>query len=235
MLKKIPQQYHPDIRLGLRKKAIGFVILALTLFLPAGTLLFPAGWILVLLQLISFAFEIFISMPQNPELFALRSAIREESKQWDIYLTLFSVTFCYTAAMLLGSFDFRNQWTTGWPPVLIGLGIILWVIGSCITYWGMLTNQFFSSTVQIQTKRNHHVIDSGPYAIIRHPGYFGALLVYGATPLILSSKWVIIPALLSMIGFTVRTYLEDQTLQKELPGYQEYARRVKYRLIPGIF
>jgi protein-S-isoprenylcysteine O-methyltransferase Ste14 len=131
--------------------------------------------------------------------------------------------------------DFRFGWT---PPFALWrhlLGIVLLLISSVIVYWSMMVNTFFVSTVRIQNDRGHQVCDRGPYAVVRHPGYAGALLTYIALPLILGSWWAAIPAALSIIGFILRTYLEDQTLKQELAGYQAYADKVKYRLLPGIF
>jgi protein-S-isoprenylcysteine O-methyltransferase Ste14 len=96
-------------------------------------------------------------------------------------------------------------------------------------------NQFFSSVVRIQTDRGHMVCDSGPYRIVRHPGYAGNILQQLGIVLALSSLWTIIPAAMALVIAVIRTTLEDQTLQDELPGYQEYARRVRYRLLPGIY
>jgi protein-S-isoprenylcysteine O-methyltransferase Ste14 len=89
--------------------------------------------------------------------------------------------------------------------------------------------------VRIQTDRGHQVVSSGPYRWIRHPGYAGALLTYLTTPLFLDSGWSFLPTVFIMILLVIRTALEDRTLQKELPGYAEYARRVQYRLLPGIW
>jgi protein-S-isoprenylcysteine O-methyltransferase Ste14 len=99
----------------------------------------------------------------------------------------------------------------------------------------LIENRFFSSTVSIQTDRGHVVCDSGPYRIVRHPGYAGNILPLAGIVLALSSIWTLIPAMVALIITVIRTTLEDRTLQNELPGYRDYARRVRYRLIPGIF
>jgi protein-S-isoprenylcysteine O-methyltransferase Ste14 len=96
-------------------------------------------------------------------------------------------------------------------------------------------NRHFEPTVRIQTDRGHTVIDTGPYALVRHPGYVAASLLVLGMPLSLGSYWASIPAILSYLLLVVRTALEDRTLQDELPGYKEYARRVRYRLLPGVW
>ncbi|MCC7513034.1 MAG: isoprenylcysteine carboxylmethyltransferase family protein, partial [Anaerolineae bacterium] len=94
---------------------------------------------------------------------------------------------------------------------------------------------FFSGVVRIQKERGHVVVDSGPYRLVRHPGYLGSVIGDLGIPLLLGSYWALIPALLTVGAVFVRAALEDKTLQDELPGYIEYARRTRYRLIPGVW
>jgi protein-S-isoprenylcysteine O-methyltransferase Ste14 len=100
----------------------------------------------------------------------------------------------------------------------------------------MLVNPHFEKTVRIQRDRSHKVIDAGPYRIVRHPGY--ACVIPGfvlCPPLVLGSWWSFVPALAAVIVLVIRTALEDRTLRNELPGYKEYAQRVRYRLLPGVW
>jgi protein-S-isoprenylcysteine O-methyltransferase Ste14 len=99
----------------------------------------------------------------------------------------------------------------------------------------MAANAYFSMVVRIQEDRGHAVVTDGPYRFVRHPGYLGSILFALATPLVLGSLWAFVPCGLGAVLFIVRTALEDKTLQKELPGYREYAERVRYRLLPGIW
>jgi len=102
--------------------------------------------------------------------------------------------------------------------------------------WAQSVNKFFEPTVRIQTDRGHRVIDTGPYAIIRHPGYVSAYPLFVGIPLALGSWWTaLIPAILMVPMLVLKTLWEDQTLQAELAGYKEYAQRVRYRLIPGVW
>ena len=89
--------------------------------------------------------------------------------------------------------------------------------------------------MRIQVERGHRVCDTGPYKIVRHPGYAGNLLPLPGVAMALSSIWTLIPAIAALVIIVIRTRLEDQALQEELPGYKEYAGRVGYRLIPGIY
>ena len=99
----------------------------------------------------------------------------------------------------------------------------------------MAVNKFFSTIVRIQKERGHYVVTGGPYKFVRHPGYTGAIIVSISLPLLLGSVWALIPAMIGDIILIIRTVLEDNTLKKELQGYDEYTRRVPHRLIPGIW
>lgn len=118
-----------------------------------------------------------------------------------------------------------------------------WRIGALITFfagfamfaYAMSVNRFFSSVVRIQDERGHHVIDSGPYARVRHPGYVGMLLLGATMPLALGSWWALLPGSVFVIFAFRRVWVEDRFLAVHLPGYREYAARVRYRLLPGIW
>jgi protein-S-isoprenylcysteine O-methyltransferase Ste14 len=99
----------------------------------------------------------------------------------------------------------------------------------------MACNAFFSEGVRIQTERGHTVATAGPYRIVRHPGYVGAIVAELGTPCLLGSPWAFIPAVGSAVLYVLRTHLEDRTLLAELPGYDDYAQRTRYRLLPGVW
>ena len=109
------------------------------------------------------------------------------------------------------------------------------LLGYGFSSWALIENRFFSGTVRIQTERGHHVVSTGPYRIVRHPGYAGGMLGYLFIPLLLDSLWAWIPTLLLCVVMVVRTALEDKTLQAELPGYKEFAQKTRYRLLPGVW
>lgn len=114
-------------------------------------------------------------------------------------------------------------------------GFIFIAFGYAFTAWALTENRFFSSVVRIQTERGHVVCDSGPYRFVRHPGYAGNIIPLFGIVLALGSVWTLIPAVVAFIITVIRTVLEDRTLQEELPGYRDYAQRVRYRLMPGIY
>jgi protein-S-isoprenylcysteine O-methyltransferase Ste14 len=131
--------------------------------------------------------------------------------------------------------DHRYGWSPVFPTWLNILGFILIGVGYAFAVWAMAENRFFSGVVRIQLDRGHVVCDSGPYRFVRHPGYVGNILPLPGIVLALGSVWTVVPALVALIIIVVRTVLEDRALRDELPGYLDYARRVRYRLIPGIY
>ena len=174
---------------------------------------------------------------RHPGLLAERQNIEKikGGKAWDKVLApLMALSLSFPLVIVAG-LDHRHGWSPAFPLWLIVLGFILISLGYAFAVWAVVENRFFSTTVRIQTDRGHVVCDSGPYRIVRHPGYAGNILpLLGIVPA-LGSVWTLIPAAVALIIMVIRTVLEDRTLQEELPGYREYARRVHYRLIPGIY
>ena len=176
---------------------------------------------------------------RHPGLLAERQRTKFEKtldvKPWDKVLApLMGVSVSFPLVIVAG-LDHRSGWSPVFPTWLNLLGFILIAIGYAFAVWALVENRFFSSMVRIQTDRGHVVCDSGPYRIVRHPGYAGNILPLPGIVLALGSVWTLILAAVALIIVLIRTALEDRTLQEELPGYREYARRVRYRLIPGIY
>jgi protein-S-isoprenylcysteine O-methyltransferase Ste14 len=126
----------------------------------------------------------------------------------------------------------------GWTQVPLSVHVAGWAglaVAFLFASWAMLSNTYASRTVRIQSDRGHQVVTAGPYRYVRHPMYVGVILSVMSIPLILRSWWAIIPAVLIVILFFIRTGLEDRTLKKKLTGYKEYAERVRYRILPGVW
>ena len=156
-------------------------------------------------------------------------------KRWDTVLSpLMAISVGFPMVIVAG-LDHRFGWSPVFPIWLNILGLILIAIGYAFAAWALAENRFFSSVVRIQTDRGHVVCDTGPYRFVRHPGYAGNILPLPGIVLALSSLWTLIPAAAALIITLTRTVLEDRTLQEELPGYLDYAQRVRYRLCPGIY
>ena len=174
---------------------------------------------------------------QHPGLMAERQNMKkmQNAKAWDKVLAPLMALSVVFPLVIVAGLDHRFNWSPVFPLWLIVPGFILISIGYAFGMWAMIENRFFSSTVRIQTDRGHEVCDSGPYQVVRHPGYAGNLLPLLGIALALCSVWTLIPAGVALIIAVIRTALEDQTLREELPGYRDYAQRVRYRLIPGIY
>src|SRR5262249_14989193 len=116
-----------------------------------------------------------------------------------------------------------------------GIGYLLFLLSMAVGTWVGAVNKFAEPAVRIQTERGHKVVDTGPYAIVRHPGYVAGLLLFPGVALSLGSIWALLPVGVTSLLLILRTQWEDQTLQAELPGYREYTARVRYKLIPGVW
>lgn len=159
----------------------------------------------------------------------------QEVKPWDRVLApLMGFSILYPP-VIVGALDHRYGWTTPFPAWANVVGLLLCTLGYGFAVWALVENRFFTSVVRIQTERGHEVCDSGPYRFVRHPGYAGNLLGLVGIPLALDSAWVFVAAGVALGISVLRTALEDRTLMEELPGYREYARNVRYRLLPGLW
>lgn len=157
------------------------------------------------------------------------------AKAWDKVLApLMAVSFTYPLVIVAG-LDHRYVWSPDFPPWLNVVGFIWIALGYAVASWAVAENQFFYSMVLIRTDRGHVVCDSGPYRFVRHPAYAGNVIALPGLVLALDSLWALLPAAAALVVTVTRTALEDRTLQDELPGYRNYARRVRARLIPGLY
>ena len=174
---------------------------------------------------------------RHPGLMAERQNIEniQNAKAWDKVLApLMAVSVGYPMVIVAG-LDHRYDWSSEFPVWLTPIGFILIALGYAFAAWALAENRFFYSVVCIHTDRGHVVCDSGPYRYVRHPGYAGNVLALFGIVLALGSVWTLIPALVASIIAVIRSALEDRTLKDELPGYRDYARRVRYRLLPWIY
>jgi protein-S-isoprenylcysteine O-methyltransferase Ste14 len=173
----------------------------------------------------------------NPDMARERAEAGQKGdvKAWDKILVPLIAIYGPLVSWIIAGLDERLSWTPDLPDYIqiIALGTIF--LGTLIGTWAMVVNRFFSSHVRIQADRGHTVISTGPYRVIRHPGYAGGILAWIATPVFFSSYWVAIPSILVITLTIIRTALEDRILQEELQGYREYTERVRFRLLPGIW
>jgi protein-S-isoprenylcysteine O-methyltransferase Ste14 len=210
------------------------LIYVLCLFLPAGTLAWFKGWLFFVVTVAASVLITVYLHRVNPDVVAARVNRHEGTKGWDRVLLSLFLPALVSILPVAALDDGRYHWFTV-PWWVCGIGYVLLIAGIVGVTWVESVNKFFEPTVRIQTDRGHTVIDSGPYAIVRHPGYVSGFLVFIGMPLSLGSLWALIPAGIACLLLVVRTILEDRTLRTELPGYEEFAQRVRYRLIPGVW
>ena len=214
-------------------KSLSFIVLIIVvIFISAGRLDYWQGWAYTGLNLI-FLIVYYFLLPS--ELIQERLAPDKGVKKWDLVFQKVSIPV-FLAILITSALDGgRFYWYPQIPFYIIIIGIFLYTIGQIIILWAKMVNKYFSSVVRIQTERGQTVCKEGPYSFIRHPGYLGGLIYSIATPLVLGSFWGLIPVAISLLLLFIRTNLEDETLQKELDGYTEYTREVKYKILPRIW
>ncbi len=210
--------------------------MGVTLLWPAGSLRWVWGWALVGIIAAWVAVNAIVLIPRDPDLLIERATRRREGmKSWDVAIMSF-IGLLTIGKHVVAGFDFRYTWTTLPIPIAVRVAcLVLAILAYSLVNWGMASNAFFSAIVRIQKDRGQTVATGGPYRYVRHPGYVATIIFELVTPIMLGSLWALIAGGISALLFLVRTALEDRDLMNELDGYQEYAARVRYRLIPGIW
>jgi protein-S-isoprenylcysteine O-methyltransferase Ste14 len=231
---------HTELTRGILKRAvqlgIQFLLLAGILFLSSGRLDWWFAWVYLGIFVLGVGVNSFVILRTNPELIAERARqFTPETKKWDRILATLWGLMSGIVALLVAGLDVRFGWSPQIPLTVQLVAMLFHMFGSAFAGWALVSNAFFSGTVYIQTERGHAVASTGPYRIVRHPGYVGWILSGLAAPVMLGSWWALLPAALAQGALVLRTALEDRTLREELPGYEEYAERVRYRLAPGIW
>ena len=217
--------------------AVAYLLIPLALLACGGDLGWWQAWLYSVLIVAAGLGGRMWAEQRHPGLTAERQNIENirGAKAWDKVLApLMAVSLVFPMVIVAG-LDHRYDWSPEFPLWLNIIGFILIALGYAFAAWAVAENRFFYSVVIIQTDRGHVVCDSGPYRFVRHPGYAGNIFPLFGIVLALGSVWTLVPAVVALLISVVRTVLEDRTLQEELPGYRDYARRVRYRLIPGIF
>jgi protein-S-isoprenylcysteine O-methyltransferase Ste14 len=200
----------------------------------AGTVNWPAAWLyLLIMTVVMAAYTMLLS--RVPELILERTKPPKDAKKWDRPLVALIGAVGPIALIVVAGLDHRFGWSGPVSAWWLLPGLALVVGGSTVTHRAVAANRFFSALVRIQRDRGHQVVDTGPYRVVRHPGYLGSLLHMPGAALMLQS-WralAVVAAVAALIVF--RTALEDRTLLAELEGYPAYASRVRYRLVPGLW
>jgi protein-S-isoprenylcysteine O-methyltransferase Ste14 len=210
-----------------------FAIFAAALFVPAGRLDWAMAWAyLGLFGVVAAAGFALL----DPELIRERARPAPGFDRVDAVLSSAAALALLVLPLVVAGLDVgRSGGRSSLPPALRAAALAVFAIGQVVAVWAAHTNRFFSDFVRIQTERGHHVVDTGPYAFVRHPGYAASIPAYAAVPVLLGSAWGLLPALVGAAIFVLRTAREDRTLHEKLPGYREYAARVRWRLLPGVW
>lgn len=228
-----------EIRRAVVRRSIQILVLDaiwLTLFfVSAGTVRVPAAWWYLGLSVLLGVVNFFVVVPRNPEVIEARSRGGQEgTKGFDRW---FGLVFglAMLAIPVVGGLDAVRFGWSSLPAVTMWVGLGLVALGNIPIVAAMAVNPHLEKTVRIQSDRDHQVVDTGPYAIVRHPMYVGACLQQLALPLVVGSVWAFVPAAVVVVSFVVRTALEDRTLRAELRGYEDYTTRTRARLLPGVW
>ncbi len=228
---------HLSAKFSIVSNLLTLIVLLLSPFLASGDWGWDLGWLytgsMILYTFVSRAIAIRLH-PGFARERATASAM-QDTKGWDKWIVPLVALWLPLLAVLVAGLDQRLAWSTTMPGWVHWLGLALLTIGYAVGTWAMAVNAYFSSHVRIQTDRGQTVISTGPYAIVRHPAYITGAIAMCGIPLLLDSLLAFPPIVLLCIGIVIRTGLEDKTLQAELPGYREYAEKVRYRLVPGVW
>ncbi len=209
-----------------------FLVFGLLLFLPAG-IGWRRGWLFLLVFLALTILSAAYLWRANPDIFIARSSIHQGTKSWDKVLVVL-ILASFIGIFATAGLDARYGWLSV-PLWLTVLGHVLFALGFALSTWVYAVNRFAEPSVRIQSERGQKVVDTGPYAIVRHPLYAVSIFLVAGMALALGSYWALIPVGVGTMVIIVRTVLEDRTLQRELEGYKDYASRVRYRLMPGVW
>jgi len=214
---------------------LGMLFFGAFFFGTAGTWNWPEAWLLVGIQFaVSAAMSIWL-FQYNPELMKDRLAFMKRSaKGWDKVIIIGSIPLFLALLIIPGLDALRYKWSSV-PLGVKAISFFVIVCGWSLVFWVMKENAYLSRVVEIQKAKGHTVVTSGPYSLVRHPMYVGVMFMFVAIPLALGSAYGVIPGVLLIILFVIRTFFEDRTLHKELPGYAEYAQKTRYRLFPGVW
>jgi protein-S-isoprenylcysteine O-methyltransferase Ste14 len=203
------------------------------LFGAAGRLDWPVAWAYMAILT---ATTVALLALGDREMLLVRAGKEKEAKTLDPFLANISFLLFWPVSTVVAGLDYgRLHFSPSIPIPVRLIALFAFAFGLAFAVWAMLTNKFFIKYVKVQTDREHIVITNGPYAYVRHPGYAGSVLAFIALPVALGSLLALLPASAGLSLWIVRTYLEDRILHKELDGYSQYASRVRWRLVPGIW
>ena len=210
--------------------AFAFVFMVTLIFVPAGTIRFINGWLFIAGLMVPMIFTFIFLYNKDPELLEKRMNAREKEDVQKKYIILsFPLVII---AYLTAGFDFRFQWSDV-PMWLVVISLFIMIGGYAMFVVVLMQNRYASRTIEIQHEQK--VIETGLYSVVRHPMYLAVSMLYLSSVLVLCSYFALIPMFLLTISLVIRINNEEKVLIKGLPGYDNYMKKVKYRMIPFIW
>jgi len=223
------------LRLWAVKNAVYLLLAGLVLLGLSGRIGWAAAWA-YLVFLAGYLCGLGVLLyRRHPGLLAERSGVQPGTQPWDVVLASLSAVWLPLALYAVAGLDQRFGWSPAVPGPVVAAGGLLLLVGAALSTWAMLVNEFFSAVVRLQDDRGQVVVTGGPYRFVRHPGYLGSLLLYSGVALLLGSVWALAVVAVLAAVLVVRTAKEDRFLHEQLAGYPQYARRVRFRLLPGLW
>jgi protein-S-isoprenylcysteine O-methyltransferase Ste14 len=223
---------------SLRRQAIvqgvfGTLLFIVLIFWPAGTFAYWQGWLfLAVFAASSVGFTVYLAAYDRPLLERRMKAGPLQEREWSQKIIVSLIFLTFFASIVLPVLDYRYGWSPVAPWVSI-LGDIVIVLSFFFIFWVTRVNSFAASTIRVE--HDQQVIDTGPYAHVRHPMYAGAIWLFLGMPLALGSWWSLGLIVLVLPVLAWRLLDEEKILQRDLPGYADYMRRVRFRLVPFVW
>lgn len=211
------------------------IFMVLSFFVAAGRFSIMRAWVYFAVVTTVYMVSTLLLIRFNSDLLNERAKGRNNTKRWDKPLLRLYVLLAFYGIHITAGLD---AYRFGWSSLSIRYfipGLILYLLSAALGGWAMVVNKHFEATVRIQDDRNHIVITEGPYRLVRHPGYLSIVLGIWAIPLMLGSLYAFLCSFFVTVIIIIRTVLEDQTLQQELEGYSDYAKKVRCKLIPFLW
>lgn len=224
------------LKSGLKVVIFFFIWVGSAFFISYGSFRWWEAWLLLALWGLYFFMMLTVGRKLNPGVVEERAnATKSFTQSWDRVIIILYQIFSAGMYIVAGLDRGRFGWTGTVPPAIKWIAFVFVLEAYVLNFWSVMSNPFASGAVRIQSERGHKVVAAGPYRFVRHPMYLNTVLVGLSFPLFLESYWALLPGLVVIALFVIRTALEDNYLKENLPGYQDYARQVRYRLFPGIW
>lgn len=215
---------------ALSKFLIGLVIICMLLFIPAGTLDYPNGWLFIALLFIPMFFAGIIMLFKSPDLLRKRLNAKESEDEQKTVILVSGIMFLL--AFILAGLNFRFGWFK-LPTIVIIIASIVFLLAYIMYAEVLRENEYLSRTVEVS--ENQKVVDTGLYGLVRHPMYTSTIFLFLSMPLVLDSIFSFIVMLVYPIIIIFRIRNEEKVLENELVGYKEYKEKIKYKLIPYLW